>query len=78
MPGPTNIDLHRDLGRMEGRIAAMEDRFDRVEQILDRIDQRLVRIEGRENQLRGAWWVMGIAAGMIGFVASLLISHLWK
>lgn len=74
----THTDLHRDMGRMEGRLAAMEDRFERVEQTLDRIDQRLARIESHESQLTGAWWVLAAIGTVVGTVVALVVGHFWK
>ncbi len=78
MSEPNSSEMHRDLGRLEGRLAAMEDRFERVEQMLDRIDARLARIESRESQLRGAWWVLAAVSSGIGAVAWSIIGHFWK
>lgn len=74
----THTDLHRDLGRVEGSIAAMESRFQRVEEIVERIDARLARIEATENQRKGAWWAIVTTSATIGTFAGTLISHFWK
>ncbi|WP_156427454.1 hypothetical protein [Novosphingobium sp. Fuku2-ISO-50] len=74
----THTDLHRDMGRMEGRLAAMEDRFGRMEQTLDRIDQRLAKIESKESQLRGGWFVLAGIAAVAGAVLLAVVEHYWK
>ena len=63
-------DLHRDIGRMEGRLSAVEDRLGKMEAVLERIDNRLAKIESREHERKGAWWALTvIAGGVSGFVA---------
>lgn len=78
MTDMTQTDLHKDIGRMEGQLAAMEDRFDRMETTLERIDTRLARIEARESELRGAWWVLAAIATVIGVGLANIVNHFWK
>jgi hypothetical protein len=73
-----HADLHRDLGRMEGRLDAMEDRLSKIEAIAERIDSRLANLEARDNERKGAWWTLvGVATGF-GTVAGSILTHLWK
>lgn len=71
---PTHDDLHRDIGRMEGRLDAMEDRLGKMEAVLERIDGRLAKIEGRESERKGAFalghWLVGAVSGLVAFVAA--------
>lgn len=70
-------DLHRDIGRMEGRLDAMDDRLSKMETVLDRIDGRLAKIEGRENERKGAWGILvAIATVASGFVAWVVSTFL--
>jgi len=78
MSPPTHTDIHRDLGRMEGRLDAMEDRLGKVEVILARIDGRLARIEARENERKGAWWMLVFVTAVVTTLAGWLINHFWK
>lgn len=60
-------DLHRDIGRMEGRLGGVEHRLEKVEAVLERIDARMAKIEALETERKGAW-------KMLVFVSSLLSS----
>lgn len=63
-------DLHRDIGRMEGRLGALENRLEKMEAVLERIDQRLAKIESNESERRGGWKYVATAATLLsGFVA---------
>jgi hypothetical protein len=78
---PTHTDLHRDIGRMEGRLDAMEDRLSKIEAIAERIDGRLANIEARENERRGVLWTLGVVATAIGGAAGYvgaIMGHLLK
>ncbi len=74
----TNDDLNRSLGRLEGEVLAMKDRFDRFEQLLERIDSRLMKLENLENQRKGGFYVLAIAAATIGAVVSWVITLVSK
>ena len=78
MTNPTNTDLQRDFGRMEGRLDAMDNRLIKIESIMERVDKRLARIEARESQLTGAWWVLAGIAGIIGALLYAALGHFWK
>lgn len=66
-------DLHRDIGRMEGRLDAMDDRLEKMEAVLDRIDGRLAKIESRESERKGAWKLtVSVSAGASAFIAWLV------
>lgn len=74
----TPIELHRDFGRMEGRLDAMDDRLSKIEIVVERIDERLARIESRESQLRGVWWALALAGSCLSAAAALVLQHWWK
>ncbi|PTR07856.1 MULTISPECIES: hypothetical protein [Novosphingobium] len=75
-------EIHRDLGRMEGRLDAVEDRLTKIEVVLERIDRRMARIEETEAKRKGGWAVLVTVASLIAsFVAAmfgLLVSHFLK
>jgi hypothetical protein len=56
-------DIHRDLGRMEGRLDAVEDRLSEMKAVLERIDERLAKIESAARTSAVApgssWWRWG-------------------
>lgn len=74
-------DLHRDLGRMEGKADAMGERLDKLEKMVSdgfqKLDERLARIESRESERKGAFqlgnWLVGAACGMVAFIASYFL-----
>ncbi len=74
-------DLHRDLGRMEGKADAMGERLDKLEKMVSdgfkKLDERLARIEERESERKGAFqfghWLFAGACGLIAFVASYFL-----
>lgn len=74
MSAAAPTDIHRDLGRMEGRLDAVEDRLAQMAATLDRIDARLAKIEVRENERRGAWVVLvalgSVLSGLIAWLAA--------
>lgn len=67
-------DLHRDIGRMEGRLDAMESRLEKMEAMLERIDGRLAKIEQQETERRGAWKVIVAISGIV----SALVAAAYK
>jgi len=72
-------DLHRDIGRMEGRLDAMENRLEKMEAVLERIDGRLAKIESNESERRGGWKYVATAATLLsGFVAWVVSTFLTK
>lgn len=78
----TPTDIHRDFGRMEGRLDAVEDRLTKMEAVLERIDQRTARLEATEHQRKGGWAVLVAVASFIASIVAalfgLLVSHFWK
>ncbi len=76
----SNGDLHRDLGRMEGKNDAMGERMDRLERTVveafEKIDVRLARIEAAESQRKGAMGILGIVCGTVGASIGLLVEWL--
>lgn len=74
----TNLDLQRDLGRLEGRFTAVEDRLDKIDGALERIDAKLARIEESESKRKGAIGIGQWLIGVIGGAIVLLVQHFWK
>lgn len=74
----THTDLHRDIGRMEGRLDGVDDRLSKIEAIAERIDGRLANLEARESERKGAWWTLVVIASIVGTLTGTVLSHLWK
>lgn len=68
----TNDDLHRDFGRMEGRLSALETRLEKMEAVLERIDSRLAKIEARESERKGILWAIAALGGILGTLGGLI------
>lgn len=76
-------DLHRSLGRVEGKQDAMKDRMDQLEDVVEKgldavakslesINMRLAKIETREAERRGAWAVLVAVSSFIsGIIAAM-------
>jgi septal ring factor EnvC (AmiA/AmiB activator) len=71
-------DIHRDLGRMEGRLDAVEDRLSEMKAVLERIDERLAKIESAEAQRKGGLATLIAASSVISLIAGWVIEHFWK
>jgi len=71
-------DLHRDIGRMEGRLDAMEDRLGQMAATLERIDGRLAKIEARESERRGAWVVLVALGSLLSGLVAWLIATFFR
>jgi septal ring factor EnvC (AmiA/AmiB activator) len=74
----TPSDIHRDLGRMEGRLDAVEDRLSEMKAVLERIDERLAKIESAEAQRKGGLATLIAASSVISLIAGWVIEHFWK
>ncbi|CDO34560.1 hypothetical protein [Novosphingobium sp. KN65.2] len=72
----THDDIHRDMGRMEGRLEAVNDHLGKIDKTLESIDQRLAKIESREIERRGAWKVIVLVAGSIGGAVAMIANFL--
>ena len=72
----THEDLHRDIGRMEGRLDAMENHLKKMEVVLDRIDGRLAKIEQQETERRGAWKVIVSVSGLVSALVAAAYKYL--
>ncbi|MDK4804961.1 MAG: hypothetical protein OC190_00260 [Novosphingobium aromaticivorans] len=71
-------DIHRDLGRLEGRFDAVEDRLAQIAASLEQIDARLTKIEIRENERRGAWVILVALGSILSGLGAWLVEHFWK
>lgn len=71
-------DLHRDIGRMEGRLDAMDDRLSKMETVLDRIDGRLAKIESNESKREGGWRVILFVTSTASAVVAWVVSTFFK
>ncbi|TXH10431.1 MAG: hypothetical protein E6R02_07255 [Gammaproteobacteria bacterium] len=71
-------DLHRDIGRMEGRLGAVEQRLEKMEAVLERIDERLAKIEVQENERKGAWRVLVFVSGVLSSGVAAVVTWFFK
>lgn len=82
-----DADLHRDLGRLEGRITALESRvadsdrrneaaFAALQTSLDAIDEKLTNAAvldaGRVGNIKGAYWVLGALLSAAGAIGGVI------
>ena len=78
----TRTDLHRDIGRMEGRLDGMDERLGKIETIVERIDSRMAKLETKDNRRSGAWGVLELIGAtvvmLIGGIGGTIIAHFWK
>ncbi len=72
----TNLDLSRDIGRMEAEIAGVKHRLDKIDDVLERIDSRLARMETIESERKGTWKTIAAFAAMVGGVAAAVVKYL--
>lgn len=71
-------DLHRDIGRMEGRLGAVEHRLEKMEAVLERIDSRLAKIEVQENERKGAWRMLVFVSGLLSSGVAAIVTWFFK
>ena len=78
----THDDLQRDMGRVEGAMAAVEKHLDRLSGEMSEgfksVHERLDRLEKREAERKGAWTTIVAVASAVGGVVTWLISHFIK
>lgn len=69
MTGPDDMQLHRDIGRLEGRVAALESQVAEMKEMVSAMHDTMM-------QARGSWRLMLVvgsaAAGVGALIASLL------
>ena len=82
----THDDMHRDMGRMEGKQDAMGARLDRLEKIIEdgfdelRKDiQELKLREGERSALeRAAVWLIGIVSALFAACTTAIVEHILR
>lgn len=74
----THNDLHRDIGRMEGRFDAVEDRLSKLENSVEQIREGVEFLKTKESERKGIWWALAMFAGSVGWASGIIISHFWK
>lgn len=72
------VDLHRDLGKLEGEMSAVKDHLEKIDVVLERIDLRLARIEAAESERKGAFSIGQWLVGVIGACFALIVQHFWR
>lgn len=66
MTNPTNNDLSRALGQVEGTLTAVKDGLERIEMLVRDVDNRLKSLEADKQQRKGALAVMMTVSGIVG------------
>ena len=75
---PTNNDLHRDIGRMEGRLDSMEKGLSEIKESVEQIRVSIEKLTNRDAE-RGAFEKAAVwFAGLIGAAIAIIIGHFWK
>lgn len=84
---PDEAQIHRDLGRLEGRIGALEGRvaesdrrseaaFVSLQKGLDEINKRLddaaLVDASRVGNLKGAWWIISALLAIPGLIGAAI------
>lgn len=85
-------DVHRDLGRLEGRLSSLENQMaqDRetnasalraikgdVEEIKTILAKRAEEDASRMGMVKGGWWVLGLVVSVITFASSAM-TIIWR
>ena len=80
-----STELHRDLGRLEGRITALEGRvaesdrrneaaFGSLQEGIDQINERLTQSAlidaSRVGNVKGAWWIITALLSVAGTIGA--------
>lgn len=74
MTPPNDPALHRDLGRLEGRVGAVESRISDVQFKVDEMHRILM-------QAQGGWRLIALVGGLSAALSALLIKVagvLWR
>lgn len=69
-------DLHRDIGRMEGRLGAMEDSLSEIKDVLREVNSRLAKIEAQENERKGIWKTIVSVSGIVSALTAAAYKYL--
>ncbi|MFG1395862.1 hypothetical protein [Roseixanthobacter pseudopolyaromaticivorans] len=63
---PSDLGLHRDLGRLEGKVDSIAETAERIETRLASQDERIATLERRQ------WYITGAAAAVAWIASSFL------
>jgi len=84
---PDEAQIHRDLGRLEGRIGALESRvaesdhrneaaFAELQKGLDGINEKLSEAAlvdaSRVGNFKGAWWIISLLLSIPGLIGAAI------
>ena len=70
-------DIHRALGRIEGRLEQIDGKLDRGADRMDNQDNRIWEIEKLQSHAAGRQSIIGSLAGMVGgAIAAWLGRHI--
>ncbi len=86
MSDPTNSDLHRDFGRMEGELVSMKGEITEIKIILSEIRARLGSMETKQavdhksngNSWKMVWACVGAGWTLFVMVGAAALNHYWK
>ena len=74
---PETSDLHRDMGRLEGRMEAVERELREMKGVQGAIGQDLKAIRSTIDQATGGWKTILLVAAAGGAVGALLMKLSW-
>lgn len=77
MTRPDSTDLHRDIGRLEGRMEAVERELRELKGTQGAIGQDLKAIRSTIDQAKGGWKTILLVAAAGGAVGALVMKLSW-
>lgn len=69
-------DVQRDIGRMEGDIAALVRTVGKMSERLDETDKKVGDIKTTLAEARGGWRVLMLIGGAAGVIGGLIATYL--
>ena len=81
MTGPDDMQLHRDMGRLEGKFAGIETQVAQVQASQESMQKKVDAIHDAMMQAKGGWrlmFVVGSASAAMGALVSSLLGVFHK
>lgn len=72
-----NSEIHRDLGRIEGRVTALENSYKEMTHRLHSIEGALEEIKQLISKTRGGWQALTIMGGLAATVGGMAVA-VWE